>query len=462
MSHAFPRQQEVRWVLILTLVGNLVVAAAKVAIGLLTRSLAMVSDGLHSSLDATSNIIGLVSTAVAARPPDRDHPYGHRRFETLASMIIGGLLIVTAWEIVKGSMARLSGSVTPQVGPVNFAVMVVTIAINLLVSRYEMAVGRRLNSEFLLADAEHTRSDVFVSLTVIASLVAVWLGLAWVDAVAALLVVILIGRAAWRIVSRSANVLVDRAPLQPDAVSQVVEQVTGVQEVARVRSRGPSDEIHLDLDVRVAAPTTAEQSTAIAREIRRQLRERFKGLADIQVYFMPNWDAPPDYAQIARAEADALGLGVHEVIPITNSGGLTLDMHVEVSPEQTVGEAHVLVSRFEDRLRQVVPHLSRVVTHIEPAHTHEHAPSQDEDAHQLAARALQLAQGLHPDNNWHDLEIRLEPDRGYALSMHCSVPPDMPLEDAHRLAENVETEVRAALPQVHRLTIHTEPRGSDG
>ncbi len=450
------KEREVRRVLVLTLLGNLLVAAAKVVIGLITRSLAMVSDGIHSSLDATSNVIGLLSTAVAARPPDATHPYGHRRFETLASMFVGGLLLLTGWEIARGSVARLRGNITPEITTLNFVVMIVTIVINLVVSTYERRVGKRLNSEFLLADAEHTRSDVFVSLTVIASLVAVQMGWAWVDAVAALGVVGLIGLAAWRIVSRSVNVLVDGAALEPIDVQRVVGELPGIQRVARVRSRGPADDIHLDLDVEVSAPTTTEQGAAIANEIRRRLRAQIDGLSDIQVYFLPQQDGPPDYAQIARAEGDALGLGVHEVIPTNIPDGLSLDMHVEVPPEQTVAEAHDVVSQFEERLHERIPELARVVTHMEPAHTCEDA-LHDDHAHTIGHRAMTHARLAYPEGDWHDLEIRREADGGYALSLHALVPPDMLVEDAHRMAESVETRVRAALPEVHRVTIHTEP-----
>jgi cation diffusion facilitator family transporter len=451
------RHREVRRVLILTLVANVVVAAAKLIVGLLTASMAMVADGVHSSLDAVSNVIGLAGNVIAARPPDADHPYGHRRFETLASMLIGGILLLTAWEIVRNSVSRLVEGSIPQIGGMNFVAMVVTIAINLVVSTYERRAGKRLRSELLLADSEHTRSDVLVSATVLASLVAVRLGWSWVDAAAALVVVGLIGRAAWRIVSRSVGVLVDRAAVDADAVCRTVEGVAGVQRVIRARSRGPMDDIHLDVDLQVAAPTTAEHSAAIAREIRTRLRERFDGLTDIQIHFLPLHDGPPDYALIARAEADALGLGIHEVIPTTTEDGVTLEMHVEVAPEQTVGEAHALVSRFEERLKAAVPTLKRVVTHIEPAHTCEDILYRDEEAHLLAEQALRIAQRLYADNDWHDLDIRAEADGGYALSMHCHVKGNTPLEEAHRLAETVETQVRAALPALHRVTIHTEP-----
>lgn len=451
------RGRGVRRVLIITLIGNLVVAVAKVAIGLLTRSLAMISDGIHSSLDATSNVIGLIGSSIASQPPDETHPYGHRRFETLASMFIGGLLVLTGWEIIKGSIERLSQNVTPEITTINFVVMIATILINIAVSTYEARAGKRLNSELLLADSKHTRSDIFVSLTVLASLVAVRLGFGWIDAAAALVVVVLIGIAAWNIISNSVNVLVDRAPLEPASVRTVVEDVLGIEQVMQVRSRGGMGDIHIDLDVQIGAATTADQSASIAQEIRSRLREDFEGLEDIRIYFVPEQTDHPDVAQIARATGDALGVGVHEVIPIEDSeGGLKIDMHVEVPLEQTIGEAHAIVSTLESRLKESIPGLTRVVTHIEPAH----APERIQEgifSHMLADRALSTAHELYPDMDWHDLEIRREEDGGYALSMHGVVAEDMPLEQAHRIAERVETGIRAALPRFHRVTIHTEP-----
>jgi divalent metal cation (Fe/Co/Zn/Cd) transporter len=298
---------------------------------------------------------------------------------------------------------------------------------------------------------------------VIASLIAVEFGLTWVDSAAALVVVVLIGIVAWRIVSNAAAILVDRAALDAGAVSQVVQRVAGVQGVARVRSRGPSDEVHLDLDLQVAGPTTAEHTDAIAGEVRKQLRERFTGLDDIQVNFVPRRDTPPDITLTARAQADALGLGVHEVISIPTSAGdmLALEMHVEVEPDQSVGEAHALVTEFERRLKGVIPNLERIVTHIEPAEKITDVPTHDGIATILERKALNIAEALYPKYEWHELEVRPEPDGGYALSMHCHVSASMPLEQAHHIAEEVETRVRAALPELHRVTIHTEPPDED-
>src|SRR5690606_41540381 len=181
---------------------------------------------------------------------------------------------------------------------------------------------------------------------------------------------------AWKILGGYADVVVDRAELEPASVREVVKDVTGIRQVMQVRSRGAVGDIHVDLDVQVSAPTTADKSAAIAREIRERLRRDFDGLEDVRIYFVPTRDPKPNVAQVARAEGDALGLGVHEVIPVQDvSGGLRIDMHVEVPPEQTVAEAHEHVSLLEERLMQSIPELTRTATHTEPAHPAEQRAS---------------------------------------------------------------------------------------
>jgi len=451
------RDRAVQRVLWIVLIINLLVAGSKLTIGLLIGSLAMAADGIHSSLDATSNVVGLIGIAIAARPPDLNHPYGHRRFETLASMAIGSMLLLSAWELVKGSISRLSAGAVPEVTLISFVVMLITLVLNVFVAIYERRAGERLRSEVLIADSAHTRSDILVSLVVIASLIGVRFGIAWADPIATLVVVALIGLAAWKIIGESAGVLVDRAALDPGQVSRIASGVAGVGQVMQVRSRGPANDVYLDLMIEVAGPMTADQTAAIAREIRKQLRQRFEGLRDIQIAFLPQKATEPDYALVARAEGDALGIGVHEVIASTTPRGLVLEMHVEVAPDQTVGAAHQLVTHFEERLQRSVPGLARVVTHIEPAHSHEYVSDNSAIARRLAEDALAIATELYGQYGWHDVDIRAEADGGYALSIHCQVAQDMPLEEAHRMAERVETEMRARQAALHRVTIHTEP-----
>src|SRR5690606_20447411 len=193
-----PARKEVRRVLIITLVLNLTVAIGKIIVGSISGVLAISADGVHSLIDSASNVVGLVAVHIADKPPDEEHPYGHRRFETIAALFIGALLLLTAWEIVTGAVERLREGSTPDISPWTLGVLVVTLLVNLFVSRYERREGRRLQSELLLADAANTGADVFVTLSVLGTTLLIALfGWAWIDPLAALVIVGLIARAGW-------------------------------------------------------------------------------------------------------------------------------------------------------------------------------------------------------------------------------------------------------------------------
>jgi cation diffusion facilitator family transporter len=176
-----PRHQEVSRVLAQVLVLNLVVAAAKLVLGYSTGAVSIVSDGFHSLTDSASNIIGLVGLRAARKPPDADHPYGHRKFETLAAGAIFIFLVFAVIEIGRAALKRLAAPAPPEISWISFAVMIATLLVNLWVVRYEGGRGRALRSELLLADAVHTRSDVFATIGVLVSLVAVALGYPLLD-----------------------------------------------------------------------------------------------------------------------------------------------------------------------------------------------------------------------------------------------------------------------------------------
>lgn len=441
----------------MTLLANLAVAAGKLIVGLLTGTLAMVADGFHSSLDASSNVIGLVGNAVAARPPDDDHPYGHRRFETIAAMAIGGLLLLTAWEIAEQALDRLQHGGVPEVSALNFIVMLVTIFINLVVSRYERREGRRLNSEILLADSANTRADVFVSLSVLISLAAVAVGWLWADVVAAIFIVLLIGRAAWSVLWQTGRILVDTAPLDSEEISDMVGQIPGVIAVERVRSRGTSDAMQLDVDVKVDPAVTADRAQAITTAITERLQSQIAGITEVDVNHVPYYALPPDYRLIARAEADTLGLSIHEVVLFDTPNGSVLEMHIEVPADQMLEDAHHQVSLFEDRVKAALPSLVGVTTHIEPASRGPVPIAHSRRAEEVRVNALELAGQLYENVDWHDAFIRTEA-HGYALSMHGGLEHDMTVEEAHLMAERTETHLRSELPLLQRVTIHMEPR----
>lgn len=453
--------QQVRRVLLTTLVLNLSVALGKIIIGFITGALAITADGLHSIIDSSGNVVGLIATRMADRPPDEDHPYGHGRYETLAALAIGALLLVTAWEIIQGALERLMGGEPPQITPLAFIVMVSTLIINIFVSRYQIREGKRLGSQVLLADAANTSADVFVTISVLVSMgLVVTLGWQWADIVAALIITMLIGRAAWEVLSQTARVLVDTAPYSSDQLTQLLQEVPSVENVARVRSRGPLNAAHIDVDVQVAPEMTADQTAAIATAIREKLTDELNGISEIEVHFEPNYTIEPDYALAARARADALGLATHEVRVTDAANGKVLEMHVEVHPDQTLDAAHQQVSQLENDVRRNLPELVDVVTHIEPALTAAADSMSDKDIashiQQLEKEAHRLLYTRYPGLDWHDL--RISPyNHGFSIAMHVTLPPQITVEAAHRIAEDAEILLRAEIPQLERATIHTEP-----
>ncbi len=276
----------VRRTLLLVLVLNLAVAVAKLLVGGLSRSISMVADGFHSLTDTASNVVGLIGISLARRPPDEDHPYGHRKFETLAALLIGGLLAATAWQVLQSCFERLRSGTVPEVGRLSFGVMGATMAVNLAVSFYERRRGERLQSEVLRADAEHTRSDVYSSLAVIASLVAARLGYPQLDLIAALWITVVIARAAFKILRENGMLLADTALLPAAQVREVALMVPGVLSVHKIRSRGGRRGGHADLHVQVRGDLRLDEAHAIGHRVANRLREEL-GLRDVLVHVEP-------------------------------------------------------------------------------------------------------------------------------------------------------------------------------
>ena len=456
---------QVRRVLIITLILNLVVAFGKITLGLLTGALAITADGFHSMTDGAGNIVGLIANFIAARPPDDDHPYGHRRFETVAALFIGALLLLTAWEMLQSVLQRLRLGATPEITPLTFVVLIATLIINIFVSRYQIGEGQKLNSEILLADAKNTSADVFVTLSVIISTALVsltgWVGF---DLMAAFVVVLLIARAAWEILAQTGRVLVDEAPYSSEKLSGIITTVPNVDNIVRARSRGPADAAHIDIDLYVPPEMTTEQSNSIRYAISQRLKGEIAGIAEIEVHFVPHHANGRNAMMTARAYADARGLSAHEIQLNYDERGTVLEMHVEVPRQQTLVDAHGEVSDLEDDILGALPNIDRIVTHIEPAQELAVASADTKlinRATQIQTQAQHLLQQHYPDVGWHDWATRSVP-HGVALSVHATLSALTSVEDAHEISENAETLLRARISGLHRVIIHTEPFDHEG
>jgi len=253
-----------------------------------------VADGYHSLVDGSNNVIGLIVAAFAFRPPDPDHPYGHRKFETAATGLIGLALLALAWEVLSGALGRTAKPALPEIGPLNWAVMAATIGVNLFVSWYEAREGRRLKSAFLVADATHTRADLYVSLGVVLSFVAALAGLGWADPLVAVAIAAIIAWQAAQILLSAFNVLTDRAVIPAEMMEPLAAAVPGVLRVHDVRSRGRRDAVYVDLTVHLDGGMSLHQAHDVADRIEVELEKAHPEIVDVVVHLEPEGhEGPP-------------------------------------------------------------------------------------------------------------------------------------------------------------------------
>jgi cation diffusion facilitator family transporter len=278
----------VRRVLLATLLLNLFVSGAKIVVGLLSLSLSLVADGYHSLLDASNNVVGLVVAAFAYAPPDRGHPYGHRKFETAAALFIGLGMLGLAYRVAEEALTEVSGSGPPSIGILNWVVMLTTLAVNVFVSWYERREGRKLGSEYLVADAAHTRSDIYVTLGVAASFVGARAGVPWADRAVAVAIAAFIAVLAARILVGSLNILTDRAALSPEALSSIVLVVPGVRRCGSIRTRGGPHAILVDLIAYVDGDLTLREAHDVADRIEQALLQAVPEIVDVVVHVEPD------------------------------------------------------------------------------------------------------------------------------------------------------------------------------
>lgn len=282
------RTAKVRRVLIVVLALNIGVALAKLVWGLFTNSVAMQADGFHSLFDGASNVVGLVGMSFAAQPADRDHPYGHGKYETYASAAIAGMLVFAAYRVGSSAIAQLTGGAgETRVDAISFAVMLGTLAVNIGVTTWEHREARRLGSEVLAADASHTRSDILVSLGVIVSLGLVRAGYREADGIVALFVAGAIAYTAWGVFKHASATLSDSARLSTDDVAGVVRSVAGVLGCHHIRTRGSEWAVYVDLHIQVDASRTVADGHRIAEEVERRIAAEFSQVADVIAHLEP-------------------------------------------------------------------------------------------------------------------------------------------------------------------------------
>jgi cation diffusion facilitator family transporter len=282
------RDRRVRFVLLVTLGLNLAVAVSKIVVGYAAQALAVRADGFHSLTDGLNNIVALIGVALASRPPDAEHPYGHRRFELFAASVIGLSLLAMSFDVANDAYHRLTGTaVPPDIDALVFITLIVTLVINVGVTVYESRVATETGSTLLASDATHTRSDVLVTVSVLVASVLVKSGFPMVDLIAAAGIAVFIAIAGVRVLKQTLSSLADAASLDATHVVAVALATDGVLGAHHVRSRGARGHVFLDLHLEIDGRRTLEDAHRITHAAMRALEKALPGVIDITVHTEP-------------------------------------------------------------------------------------------------------------------------------------------------------------------------------
>lgn len=288
---------EVRKVLLITLFLNLMVVLLKGVIGWITGSLSLQADALHSATDGASNVLGLVTNSLSSPYPDREHPYGHQKYEAVGALGIVAFLSIASFEILQGAIKRIfEGTIEVNIGPTELWILLIVLGINIFVTFYERSVGKRLGSRILIADAQHTMSDVWVTIAVLAGLIGIWQGnalgfpqLQWLDVIFSFPVAFLVFKSAWTVLKENLPWLVDEVAIAPESIYELVMEVPGVINCHDIASRGVvGRQVFMEMHLIVKAKDV-ETAHQITEEVERRLEQKY---APVRVMIHVE---PPDY-----------------------------------------------------------------------------------------------------------------------------------------------------------------------
>ena len=267
------RDRKVQKLIILEGLANLVVLSGKLIVGLSTGSLAVMADAIHSLTDVANNIVAWIVIRLSALPADREHPYGHRKFETLAVFALATLLVILAFEIAKSAITRESVKIVS--GKLELTIMIVVLACNIAISTWQRYWAIRLKSGIMLADAAHTFSDVLITTAVIIGWQLSAMGYVILDRICALGVSLVVFYLAYRLYKSAFPVLVDEYAMDPEDIREAVIKIPGVKEVGRIRSRWVGPEIAIDMVISVDPEMTTEESHNIADNVEELVEKEF-------------------------------------------------------------------------------------------------------------------------------------------------------------------------------------------
>jgi cation diffusion facilitator family transporter len=433
-----------------------------------TGSLGVLSEALHSGLDFLAAIITYLSVRMSDQPADEGHPYGHGKFENFSAFVETALLLITAVFIIYEGIDRLFFHHV-HIQPSVIALLILLVALSIDITRAKALghVARKYHSEAIEADALHFSTDVWSTIVVIAGIGLVWAGETWhlpwlvyADSIAGLAVAGVILWVGSRLGRRTLDALVDAAPegLRQE-IARAVARMEGVLDVDRVRVRRAGNRHFVDATVSVARTTSLEQVHALSDAIEKRIGEIVP--SDVMVHAEPRAPQGEHLFESIRALAQRLGLAIHDVTALQQSGKLFIELHLEVDENLRLREAHRQATKLEEGIRALRDAPTEVNIHIEPLGTHIATPDAGLGEMKLLAGAVELFLNSLPSEydelvNCHDARVR-QVEHRILVSCHCTMRSDLPINKIHDVTAALVDRVKEKFPQIHRVTIHPEP-----
>ncbi|MGG7214093.1 cation diffusion facilitator family transporter [Clostridium nigeriense] len=267
---------------------NLFVAISKIIVGSVINSSSVTADGLHSISDSASNIVGIIGITLASKPKDTEHPYGHKKFETISSIIIGLMLLLLGVNVIKTSISKLFNPSVLTITIESLIVILITLIINIFVAIYENKQGHKLNSQLLIADSLHTKSDIFVSIGVLIALLTVKLGLSpIIDTFASFIVAFFILHASYEIIKDNMSSLTDKNMVDEGVIINILKEFKAINDVHNIRSRGHHDYIFLDMHIKVDSSLNVDEAHTLVHDIENTLNKKLNKKIDLIIHVEP-------------------------------------------------------------------------------------------------------------------------------------------------------------------------------
>jgi len=441
------------------------ITALKIIVGVTTGSLGILSEAAHSGLDLIAAIITFFSVRVSDKPADADHQYGHGKVENFSAFIETGLLLLTCVWIIYEAVKRLFyHHVEIEPGIAAFVVMFLSMIVDYWRSRALGKIAAKYDSQALEADALHFSTDIWSSGVVVLGLLLVLVGrtyqIAWLrdaDPIAALFVAGVVVYVSSRLARRTVDALLDAAPAGVrKRIIDAVSKVEGVLEIERVRIRRAGNRYFADLSVGLARNVTFQRSEQVADAVTSSVQSILPE-SDVIVHSVPRAQRTENIFDRIRAVATRNNLNVHDVSVQDLGGHLHVEQHLEMDERLTLKDAHDQVTVLESEMREEVPEISSILTHIEsePA-TIETGDEIVRDA-RLERRLKSIAAKFPEIMDMHDIQIKRVRDRLY-VSCHCTLSDDLPLSRVHDISTALETRFKHDAPELFRVLIHPEPK----